>query len=496
MYKFTLIIAALFASLCHSKQADGAEPVSVGTVSASNTAAFTSSELHSPIVTTLVRGEEFPILKRKEAIDSELIHTVATGDTLYLVAKQYGVSVNQMKRANRIIGSRLYVGQRLIIPNDLVNHRIKKKDSLWKIARTYNVSIDRLIKNNDLDAIVLQPGTELKIPEGFYQVQLLGGKTGWVQQSAVKESKLNRFNLGWKYNGKQDSYQKQLHIDGLDVVSPRWYTLSYENLISLNEDDNYAVSAAKAGKHVWPLFGNRFDPELTDFILSDAGNRQKVIRAIKKSLVKTKSQGINVDFENIDPKNKKDYVTFIQELKKELSPYGIEVSVDVSRENDDPFWSGSLDRAGLGKAADYIVLMGYDEHWGSSPKAGSVASLPWTDEGIKLLLREVPAHKVLLGVPFYTREWITDKSGKVRSVDRTITETEKLIQEKGLTKKWDHSTSQNYVAFMENGEKHQIWVEDETSMKLRYDLVKKYHLRGTAAWYVGGGPEGIWDALK
>lgn len=112
-------------------------------------------------------------------------------------------------------------------------------------------------------------------------MQLLGGKTGWVQQSAVKESKLNRFNLGWKYNGKQDSYQKQLHIDGLDVVSPRWYTLSYENLISLNEDDNYAVSAAKAGKHVWPLFGNRFDPELTDFILSDAENRQKVITALK-----------------------------------------------------------------------------------------------------------------------------------------------------------------------------------------------------------------------
>lgn len=496
MYKFGLIIAVLFASVCHSRHVYGAEPISVGKVSEPSTTAFTSSKMQSQVVTKLGRGEEYPILNRKEAVAEEIIHTVRTGDTLYLIARHYGISVNEVKKENRLIGSRLYVGQRLIIPRDLVSHQVERADSLWKIARTYNTSIDHLIKNNQVDAVVLQPGTELKIPEGFYQLQLLGGKTGWVQQSAVKESKQSRFNLGWKYNGKHDSYQKQLRTDGLDVVSPRWYTLSYENLISLNEDNHYAVSAAKAGKQVWPLFGNRFDPALTDFILSDAGNRQKVISSLKKSLVQTKSQGINVDFENIDPKNKKDYVTFIQELKKELQPYDIFVSVDVSRENDDPFWSGSLDRAGLGEAADFIVLMGYDEHWGSSPKAGSVASLPWTDEGIKLLLEEVPGHKILLGVPFYTREWITDTNGKVRSVDRTIIETEKLIREKGLTKRWDDSTFQNYVEFWENGEKHQIWVEDEASMKLRYDLVKKYHLRGTAAWYVGGGPEGIWKTLK
>lgn len=210
----------------------------------------------------------------------------------------------------------------------------------------------------------------------------------------------------------------------------------------------------------------------------------------------TKSQGINVDFENIDPKNKQDYVVFIQELKQSLNSYDIAVSVDVSRENADPFWSGSLDRAALGKAADYIIMMGYDEHWATSQKAGSVASIPWTREGIELLMKEVPAHKIILGVPFYTREWITNSSGQVRSIDRTILETEKLIKEKGLRNKWDPQTLQNYVEFYENAEKHQIWIEDKKSMQYRYDLVKEFHLRGTAAWYVGGGPEDIWQILK
>ena len=71
------------------------------------------------------------------------------------------------------------------------------------------------------------------------------------------------------------------------------------------------------------------------------------------------------------------------ELKKALQPHGIKVSVDVTRENIDPFWSGSLDRKKLGEVADYIIMMGYDEHWGGSPVAGSVASIPWVKEGVE-----------------------------------------------------------------------------------------------------------------
>ena len=103
-----------------------------------------------------------------------------------------------------------------------------------------------------------------------------------------------------------------------------------------------------------------------------------------------------MDFENIDPKNKQDFVLFITELKIALQPHEIKVSVDVTRENIDPFWSGSLDRKKLGEVADYIVMMGYDEHWGGSPKAGSVASIPWTKEGVELLMNDVPSHKIIL----------------------------------------------------------------------------------------------------
>ncbi len=116
--------------------------------------------------------------------------------------------------------------------------------------------------------------------------------------------------------------------------------------------------------------------------------------------------------------------------------------MDVTRENEDPFWSKSLDRKALGKIADYIIIMGYDEHWGGSPVAGSVSSLPWIKEGTKLLMKEVPAHKIILAVPFYTREWVTDLStNKVKSHDRTMAEVNKIISSHKLKKVWDKKTS-------------------------------------------------------
>lgn len=490
-----LTLCLLFSVL--SKTADAADSILVGTVRADKANVYGSPTGSSEVLKTLVKGEAYPVFNREKEGSKAHTHTVTTGDTLWLIADQYGVSLSDLTQVNKILGTRLYIGQNLIIPHEVVSFTIKKEDSLWEVARKYNVAINQLIEINSFDAIAGKAGTEIRIPDDFYKIQLLGGQKGWIKKSEIRVDQLSRFNLGWNYNGTREDYKEQLKIPELDVVSPKWYMLTRsESLVNVSEDIEYAGDAAKAGKQIWPLFGNRFDPELTNVILSNSEKRKKVIHTVKNSLVRTKSHGINVDFENIDPKNKEDYVLFIQELKNSLKPFGITVSVDVSRENNDPFWSGSLDRRGLGEAADYIIMMGYDEHWASSPKAGSVASIPWTREGIKLLMKEVPSHKIILGVPFYTREWITNPSGKVTSIDRTMIETENLIREKSLKKTWDPHTLQNYTAFTENGEKHEIWIEDEASMKARYNLVKEFHLRGTAAWYTGGGPKDIWNTLK
>ena len=262
-------------------------------------------------------------------------------------------------------------------------------------------------------------------------------------------------------------------------------------------DLDYIHWAHQSGRHVWPLFGNRFDPRLTHTILSNNKKREQVIQQLRNILVKNDIDGINVDFENIDIQDKKRYVSFIRELHEVLHPHGIIVSVDVSRENPDPSWSGSFDRRELGKAADYILMMGYDEDLSGGGKIGSVASLPWLEEGVQLLLKEVPARKVILAVPFYTRDWVTNLTTKeTEQHDLSLIEVKKLIEDKGLTKQWDTKSKQNRVEYTEGDQKHQIWVEDEQSMKQRLDLVQRYKLRGAAVWFMGQEPPEIWDVFR
>lgn len=470
--------------------------LTVGSVQIDNVKVFSLPKQGSTIISTLKKGEEFPVLSTVSGDSStSIIHTVISGNTLWKIANQYGVSLSELQKVNKLTSTELYIGQPLIIPQKYNVYTVLKGDTIWKIANKYGVSMNDLIKMNNLRSTNLLVGQKLSIPDYYLQVQLLGGKTGWVKKSFFRLKTQDRIVMGWNYNGNSQNYTQQLNHSNLNVVSPRWYTLSNtNNFVSITADTKYLQEAHNKDKKVWPLFGNKFDSVMTDMALNNPDNRQKLVLALKNSLIQTKSDGINVDFENIDPKNKQDFVLFIAELKKALQPYGIIVSVDVTRENSDPFWSGSYDRKELGKVADYVVMMGYDEHWEDSPIAGSVASIPWTKEGVELLMKDVPSHKIVLAVPFYTREWVTNLTTKeVKSIDRTMGEAAQIISSKGLKKVWDPTTQQNYVEYTANGEKHQIWVEDKQSIKLRINLANQYHLGGVTAWYIGSETPDIWD---
>ena len=66
--------------------------------------------------------------------------------------------------------------------------------------------------------------------------------------------------------------------------------------------------------------------------------------------------------------------------------------------------------------ADYVIIMGYDEHFAGSYEAGSVASYNYVKEGIEETLRDVPADKVINAVPFYTRLWNETRTKSVRKI--------------------------------------------------------------------------------
>ena len=108
--------------------------------------------------------------------------------------------------------------------------------------------------------------------------------------------------------------------------------------------------------------------------------------------------------------------------------------------------------------------MGYDENTDGTETAGSVSSLPFVENGIVQTLKDVPAEKVINGMPFYTRMWYTDTSGIVTSEILGMNAAGQAVEEKGMVSGWDETTSQNYAELETGSGKYQIWLEDEQSV--------------------------------
>lgn len=332
----------------------------------------------------------------------------------------------------------------------------------------------------------------------------------------TKEEETNKkLNLTWHqvYN-KEITSTGSYHMDGLDVVSPMWFRIiektnelptAYEYLLGgvpnfyLQDYGNakYMADAKSNGYEVWPLLKGDGTLSGHSKFLNNETARKNAINYIK-SLAKTYGfTGINLDFENIKVEDKDAYTQFVKEMSEMCKAEGLVLSVDVTKYS--PYggtWSLCYDRAALAKYADYIALMAYDENGTWSETAGSVASLPWVEESIQITLEEVPAEKLLLGIPFYTRLW-REVNGKVVKTSAIGMETAmNQINTAGAKITYDTKTGQNYAQWIDGEQTVKIWLEDETSILARINLAHKYDLAGVASWSKTFEKQSTWSFIK
>ncbi|MGE7765629.1 LysM peptidoglycan-binding domain-containing protein [Peribacillus sp. NPDC096540] len=164
----------------------------IGSVKVNNTKVFSSPKLSSTILKTLKKGEEFPVISSVVGDSTRpIIHTVKSGNTLWKVANQYGISVSELQKENKLTSSKIKVGQKLKIPQKYKIHKVVSGDTLWKISTKYGVTTGDLTKLNNLRTVTLKVDQKLKIPEYYYQVQLLDGKKGWIKKSHLQKRRKN-----------------------------------------------------------------------------------------------------------------------------------------------------------------------------------------------------------------------------------------------------------------------------------------------------------------
>jgi spore germination protein YaaH len=337
-----------------------------------------------------------------------------------------------------------------------------------------------------------RPQDPITRQEAAALIDRVASRPDWFDQT--RKEPASRIRMGWQYGQTTAQYKQQVAGSNVNTLSPRWFFLNADGGLDDGADPSLTAWAHGRGLKVWSMAGNRFDPEATHRLLAQADLRKSFIQALSDSVRRNDIDGVNLDFENIAPEDKDLLTQFVEELARQLHAQGAVLSVNVSPDFGTD-WTAAFDFAALGKRADYIVLMGYDEHWDGDPQAGSVSSLPWLQQGLTALLGQVPAGQTILALPFYTRDWTESASGTASS-EWTLIRQNDFVSALPLKPVWDDKLGQYTAVYWSGNVRHRIWLEDGRSLALKTLFGESRGLAGYAYWPMGGESPDIWVSLR
>lgn len=350
--------------------------------------------------------------------------------------------------------------------------------------------------------------------EDWVQVATMDGYIGYIQKDKLSDMEKKDFerdfqkeeytyitmedkvNLSWHQVTTQEANaylaDSIANISGVNVISPTWFYIqdTAGNIGNIASAD-YVSLAHEKGLKVWGLIDNFTADVSTTDTLSQLASRQNIIQQLVQTALSVGLDGINVDFESLSEDAGPHFLEFLRELSIECHKNNLVVSVDNPVPED---FTSHYDRKEQGLVVDYVIIMGYDEHYVGSD-AGSVASLPWVEQGVQDTIAEVTSERTILAIPFYTRLWKTT-GGAVTSEAIGMDEAQNVLSTNGVEVVWDGSVGQNYATFEQDNSTYQIWLEDAQSIAEKVKLIQKYNLAGVAQWKLGFENSSIWQTIS
>ncbi|MEW6070033.1 MAG: glycosyl hydrolase family 18 protein, partial [Candidatus Thermoplasmatota archaeon] len=283
------------------------------------------------------------------------------------------------------------------------------------------------------------------------------------------------------------------NIKFFDEVSPFWYKANADGSISTysGAGNQSFVKLAHDNKiKVLPLISNEYNKTLVNTILSNSVIMENHIANITNLVLSNNYDGIDIDYEGLYASDKDNFTSFISKLSEKLHDKNKLLSVCVQAKwSDSITWDGpgAHDYENLSKFADSFRIMAYDEHWSTS-EPGPIASYSWVENITKYAVTKATKDKIILGVPFYGRDWNKTTTGEWTSKAYTYKGIIDLIASKGALREWNNSAKVpqfNYSEGSEEYQKHYVYYEDNQSLSFKLDLVVKYGIAGICGFALG-----------
>ena len=404
------------------------------------------------------------------------------------------------------------------IKREQIKAEASKKIAVKDYARVLSRTVDKVEAGEML--IIIS-----KREDGWTKVRTENGKIGFVKHSSleneitIREKQEEKPQVEGKITMFWDYYSEYVNApdrtgeqyEGVNVVSPSFFYIDYQGNFKDKvgkEEKEYIEWAHENGYKVWPMISNaeaqnvkgKTDSsnilKITSKIMNSYELRKELIENIVNACEKYELDGINIDFEYMYERDADLFSRFIIELEPRMKKIGAVLSVDVTAPDGSPNWSLCFDRNVLGKVADYIVFMAYDQY--SSSTVGTTAGYNWVENNIEKFVGEqceVKPEKIILGIPFYTKLWTEEADGDVKSEAVIMKNIENKLPD-NVTKTWDDKLKQYYVEYKSGSNTKKMWIEDLKSLKEKVSLVNKYNLAGVAAWEKDQEVDGTWEMIK
>ena len=356
----------------------------------------------------------------------------------------------------------------------------------WSKVKTSD-SIIGYVENKRLK----NPGTETEVPV-----------TDYVPAEYTSIAMPGKVSLGFHSIGGEGGNatlaQMAAEGTGMNVIAPTWFSITdnegnYRSFAS----SQYVQEAHGYGLQVWGVwdnfnYRNETGTDVSTYqVLSSTSKRQALVQNIVNTSLGLGLDGVNIDFEGLTEDCGIHYVQFLRELSVLCRSNGLVLSVD----NYVPFHFNNFYRLDIqGQVTDYVIIMGYDEHWITGGEAGSVASLEYVSNGLDKTLDQVPAEKVVNALPFYTILWAT-QGVNVTGQYITLANVGEYLQRMNAATVWDEVACQNYAEWQSGEATYQIWVEDEESIAVKLDVMKVKNIGGVAVWRLGYGTPAAWNLI-
>lgn len=309
--------------------------------------------------------------------------------------------------------------------------------------------------------------------------------------------------LYYYYDDRLGLASLRAHASEITLLGPQCLRLSRDGIV-LGEFTGPAADAARQSHlPVMPLVINPgFDRSLASAVLRDPRKRNRAAAYLAFLAKRHNYVGIQIDVEDIDPADKDFFTRFVAEVSARLHREGRLVSVAVTPRFSDTFpgprnaefktdeWGAGFDFRALGRLVDFMTLMTYDQY-GSDTAPGPVAGYAWMEKALDYAVRRVPRWKLLLGIPLYDREWIETDHGTV-SREVSYPEIGSILSRPGTVLEWNERWRTPWVRYRKGREVHTLWFDNNRSLSEKLGLIRRFGLRGYAAWRLGSESPRFW----